>query len=89
MKKPSEGTLFNEEDLTFEEALEKLEANVEKLEKGKLKLKEAMDVFKESILLSDTCLKELNEAEQVITKFRIDEDGQIIEEEWDPSGGEE
>lgn len=89
MKKSDEGTLFNEEQMSFEEALEKLEANVEKLEKGKLKLKEAMEVFKESILLSDTCLKELNDAEQILSKIRLDEDGQLIEEDWDPLGGEE
>ena len=87
-KKKEEATLFDSA-LTFEEALEELEKNVQKLEEGKLHLSDALKVFKKSIELSDQCLKELDDAEQVLTKIVETEPGEIAEVEWNPSGGVE
>lgn len=88
MKKKAEANLFTEEETSFEEALGKLEENVQKLEDGKLPLKEALSLFKESIQLSDLCLHELDEAEQVLTKITATAKG-VNEEVWNPTGGEE
>ena len=85
-KKKEEATLFDPA-LTFEEALEELEQNVQKLEEGKLPLSDALKVFKKSIELSDQCLKELDDAEQVLTKIVENEQGVITEVAWDPAGG--
>lgn len=88
MKKKDEGSLFESQEMSFETALEKLEENVKKLEDGKIPLQDAMELFKESIQLSDVCLKELDDAEQVLTKITLTSKG-LKEEEWDPTGGEE
>ena len=62
---------------------------MQKLEEGKLPLSDALKVFKKSIELSDQCLKELDDAEQVLTKIVETETGEIAEVEWNPSVGVE
>ena len=51
------------QDLTFEQALEKLEIIVEKLEKGDLILDEALKYYEEGVHLSRFCSKKLEEVE--------------------------
>jgi len=64
-----------EEDIKFEEALEKLEEIVEKLEAGDLSLDESLSAFEEGIKLSRLCSKQLNEAELRVEKLiAVDED---------------
>jgi len=90
MKKKTEALdLFEKDELDFEKALTKLESNVGKLEDGKIPLKEALALFKESIQLSDACLAELNEAEQVLKKITLNSKGEPEESDWSPTGGEE
>ncbi len=55
-------------DLKFEEALSKLESDVQLLEKGDLPLEEALEVFKEGIELSQICLNKLNVVQQEVQK---------------------
>lgn len=55
-------------DLKFEEALSKLESNVQLLESGELPLEEALEVFKEGVELSQACLVKLNTAQQEVQK---------------------
>ena len=55
-------------DLQFEEALSKLESNVQLLESGELPLEEALEVFKEGVELSHACLAKLNTAQQEVQK---------------------
>lgn len=55
-------------DLKFEEALSKLESNVQLLESGELPLEEALEVFKEGVELSQACLAKLNTAQQEVQK---------------------
>jgi exodeoxyribonuclease VII small subunit len=47
----------------FEKRLADLEAVVERLERGELPLDEAVRLFEQGMLLSESCKKELDEAE--------------------------
>lgn len=57
-------------NMTYEEALSKLEKIVEKLEEGSLSLDKSMELFEEGTRLSVFCEKCLNEAEQKITELK-------------------
>ncbi len=57
-------------NMTYEEALSKLEKIVEKLEEGSLSLDKSMELFEEGTQLSVFCEKCLNEAEQKITQLK-------------------
>lgn len=57
-------------NMTYEEALSKLEKIVEKLEGGSLSLDKSMELFEEGTRLSVFCEKCLNEAEQKITQLK-------------------
>lgn len=47
----------------FEECLQRLETIVQQLERGELSLEQALKLFEEGVELSNTCRKELEEAE--------------------------
>jgi exodeoxyribonuclease VII small subunit len=47
----------------FEECLQRLEAVVQQLERGDLPLEQALKLFEEGVGLSDSCRRELEEAE--------------------------
>jgi exodeoxyribonuclease VII small subunit len=47
----------------FEECLQRLEMIVDELEKGDLALEQSLALFEEGMKLSDSCRKELEEAE--------------------------
>jgi exodeoxyribonuclease VII small subunit len=47
----------------FEESLQRLETIVSELEKGEIPLERALTLFEEGIQLSNSCRKELEEAE--------------------------
>ena len=65
-----------EEEMKFEESLNKLEEIVEQLETGDLSLEESLEAFEEGIRLSRFCSKQLNDAELRVEKLiAIDEDG--------------
>lgn len=51
----------------FEEAMERLEAIVESLDKGDLSLDESLKIFEEGMTLVGFCSKKLEEAEQKVT----------------------
>ena len=55
-------------DLKFEEALSKLETNVQLLEKEEKTLEEAIEVIKEGVKLSQICHAKLNTAQQEVQK---------------------
>lgn len=74
----------NHEDLSFEEAMEKLERIVEKLEEGEVPLEKAIDYFQEGMELSKICsdklenvqekMAEILTEEQTLESFNIEED---------------
>jgi exodeoxyribonuclease VII small subunit len=62
---------------SFEESLRKLEAIVEKLEKGDLALEESLKLFEEGVGLSAACKKELDEAEGKVQMLVKQRDGSL------------
>ncbi len=65
------------EDLTFEEAIKKLESTVEKLEKEELTLDETLQNFKEGMKLTQHCKNILSQAEEKVELLL--EDGTKVE----------
>ncbi|MDY6965835.1 MAG: exodeoxyribonuclease VII small subunit [Halobacteriota archaeon] len=74
-----------DEDISFEEALERLEKIVQKLEDGGFALEESLKMFEEGVSLSRFCYKKLNEAEEKIEKL-IEKEGGITTEPFDFKG---
>ena len=72
-------------DITFEDALQRLEQLVDQLEAGKLGLEESLKVFEEGVGLARRCAKYLEEAEKRIELLTKDESGLLKVElfEWD------
>lgn len=68
-----------EEELSFEDALKKLESIVGTLEKGQLSLDESLKRFEEGIRLSRLCNKKLMETEQKVEKL-IKKNGEFFTE---------
>jgi exodeoxyribonuclease VII small subunit len=61
----------NTADLTFEEALDRLEDIVESLEDDPPSLDEALDTYEEGVALANDCLSRLDEAEQRVSELTI------------------
>ncbi len=57
-------------DLSFEEALEHLEALVERLEAGRLSLEDSLRDYEQGMQLVARCRKELDRAEQRVRELR-------------------
>ena len=55
--------------MTYEKALERLQATAEKLDEGDLPLEESLKLFEESTELTDFCTKSLQNAKLKITKL--------------------
>ncbi|MDE3839534.1 exodeoxyribonuclease VII small subunit [Bacillus methanolicus] len=63
-----------ENHLTFEEAMEKLESIVERLEEGDVPLEEAISIYKQGMELSKLCHDKLKNVEEQLTQI-LTEDG--------------
>ncbi|WP_353057428.1 exodeoxyribonuclease VII small subunit [Neobacillus niacini] len=76
--------MSNEQKISFEEAMSKLEQIVDKLEEGDVPLEEAIVFYKEGMELSKLCHDKLKSVEEQLTQI-ITEDGRkqnfTIEEE--------
>ena len=62
-------------ELTFEQALKKLEEITNQLESGKLTLDESMKAYETAVKLSDICAKKLTKAELQIKKLDEKDNG--------------
>ena len=62
-------------DLSFEEAMENLEAIVEKLEEGEVPLEKAIQYYQDGMQLSKVCGDKLSSVEKQMTQI-IDEQGE-------------
>ena len=60
----------NQENMTFEEALEELELIVNKLEAGEVTLEDAVEAYERGSKLKDQCQKRLNEAKMKVEKIK-------------------
>lgn len=65
-----------QQSVSFEQAMEKLEVLVEKLEEGDVPLEEAISIYKEGMELSKLCHDKLKVVEEQLTQILTD-DGQI------------
>jgi len=73
---------------SFEGALERLEAIVERLESGELPLEQALAAFEEGVALSRRCAGELEAAERRIELLVAGPDGESTEPFEPEDGGE-
>ena len=62
-------------NLSFEEALEKLETLVSQLESGQIKLEEAIKAYEEGCALKKVCEKQLKDAQMKVEKLVLDKQG--------------
>ncbi|OYQ66792.1 exodeoxyribonuclease VII small subunit [Aerococcus sp. 1KP-2016] len=60
--------------LTFEEALAQLEAIVNQLQSGEIKLEASMQAFQDGMELSKFCSQTLENAEETMTKLMTESD---------------
>ena len=66
------------ENLSFEEALERLQATITALQDGKLPLGQALQQYQEGVKLARYCEELLQNAELTLQELRVDdEDGDI------------
>ncbi|PLT29146.1 exodeoxyribonuclease VII small subunit [Peribacillus deserti] len=68
--------MSEEKELSFEEAMEKLESIVELLEDGEAPLEKAIAIYKEGMDLSRVCHKKLKSVEEQLTQI-LREDGEL------------
>lgn len=66
-------------NMTFEQALERLEEIVQKLESGNVSLDESIEIYQEGIMLSKQCSGMLQEAEGRVMAI-VNKEQDIIEE---------
>ena len=69
----------------FEDALNKLETIVSKLEEGDIPLEESLKLFEEGIRLSRLCNQKLDEAEKKVEILLKGKDGRLKPQPFDPS----
>jgi exodeoxyribonuclease VII small subunit len=70
---------------SFEEGLQQLESIVKEMEGGELPLERALDLFERGMKLSDTCRKQLEEAEtrvELLTRRA----GEVVPQPFDEGG---
>ena len=73
---------MNEESMTFEASMARLEQIVRELEKGDAPLEDAMKLFEEGTALAKICNTLLSNAEQHVVKLSKGPDGAPQEQEF-------
>lgn len=73
-----------EKKLTFEQAMDRLEAIVGQLEAGDHPLDESLSLYEEGAKLMKQCVTMLDKAEQKVKKLRTDENGELTEAPFVP-----
>jgi len=66
----------------FEECLDRLEKIVDQLEKGDIPLEQALKLFEEGVQLSNSCRKELEDAEGKV-EILLKQNGKLQPEPFD------
>ncbi len=66
----------NLKNVSFEEAMEKLEGIVEKLEEGEVPLEQAIVMYQEGMSLSNVCHEKLQRIEKQMDRV-VEEDGEV------------
>jgi len=68
---------------TFETCLDELEKVVKELEGGDLSLERSIELFERGVTLSDTCRKQLDEAETRV-EMLMQREGKVVAEPYSP-----
>lgn len=68
----------------FEDSLQRLEKIVDELEKGEVPLERALKLFEEGIELSNSCRKELDDAEGKV-EILLKRNGKLQPEPFEPA----
>ncbi|MCS7192527.1 MAG: exodeoxyribonuclease VII small subunit [Armatimonadetes bacterium] len=84
MKSPMQPIPEQNEPLTFEQAMARLEEIVRLLESGELSLDETVSLYEEGQRLRQFCQQKLNEAEKRIKMVTIANNGTISVSEFEP-----
>ena len=71
---------MNQENLTFEASMQRLEQIVRTMERGEVPLEESLKLFQEGTELVCSCGKLLDEAELQVKKIMTASDGSPVEE---------
>ena len=71
------------ENMSFENALKRIDEIVRHLERGDAPLEQSLALFEEGTALIRNCGKMLDEAEQKVVKLRKGEDGAPVELPFD------
>lgn len=77
MPRKSDHPGSQEPDLSFENALERLESLITRLERGGLELEEALEAFEEGVRLTRRCGGQLEQAERRIEEL-VEEGGEWL-----------
>lgn len=73
---------MNQQNLTFEASMQRLEQIVRTMERGDAPLEESLKLFQEGTELVRSCGKLLEEAELQVKKIMTAPDGSPVEEEF-------
>tara|TARA_B100000575_G_scaffold203037_1_gene164661 strand:+ start:900 stop:1133 length:234 start_codon:yes stop_codon:yes gene_type:complete len=73
----------NENDITFEQGIKELEQILSKLENDQTPLEEMVDLYEKANRLTEICKSRLDHANQRMTKLIKDENGDIIETNYE------
>jgi exodeoxyribonuclease VII small subunit len=85
VKAPHEAEFAPTEDLSFEAAMDELEAVTARLESGHIALEEMLELTRRGLALADFCDSKLDSAEQVLEQLTASAQGELVAEEvsWD------
>ena len=75
-------TAVNENEVTFESAMSRLEEIVRKLESGNAQLNESLSLFEEGVGLVRVCNERLDNVERRIKILTKQDDGTLAEEDF-------
>ena len=73
-----------ENEVSFEEAMDKLEQIVSKLENGDVPLEKAIELFQEGMALSHLCGQKLEQVERKIETL-LEENGNFVKKPFQPA----
>lgn len=73
---------MNENKLTFEQNMNRLEQIINMLEKGEAQLEESLSLFEEGVKISKDCMSILDSAEQKIKLLTENENGTYSEKDF-------
>lgn len=71
-------------ELSFEEAIKKLEEIVDSLENGDFPLEESLKLYEEGVKLVNICTTKINNIEKSV-KILSNSNGELVEEDFSPN----